>query len=143
MIIKLLGTIVAIIAGVIGFVLGVLSYRRTKLSAITEFYLRGDSEEIIESKSYVFEKGRKGEPINVYDHIASKLASHYEFWGKMVHQGYLPLKTFDGAAGITMIKAYTILLPMIEERRFLQNSHYAKEFLWMKGRVERKYKFTI
>ena len=142
-----LGTIIAMATGIAGFILGWFGFKASKLSAMTEFFLRGDSEEIADAKNYVFAKAENSETFDATDKLASRVASHYEFWGKMQKLGYLPLNTFEGASGITMINLYTILYPFIEKRRRgedkggIKNLLYAKNFENLKGTVERKYKY--
>ena len=107
-----------------------------------EFFMRGDSDEIAEAKRYVFEMVKDKKDFNVNDHLASRVASHYEFWGKMVKLGYLPIKTFSGAAGRTAVNLYEALKPMIENRRHRgnpSNPEYARDFLWLKTKIENKY----
>jgi hypothetical protein len=133
--------IAAIASGVSGVLMSLSSKRVATFEAIREYFQQGDTPEMIASRNKIYDSEKNGTPLDVK--AASEICSFFHFWGMMVEKGFLPIWIFKSASGPSIVRLYYILLPYIEERRANNNKHYGEGFVYLVGKIERKYGYGV
>ena len=143
-------------ATAIAIIYAALSYRKDKTSAILEFYAQGDSKELIDARTEVYEwyhirsfvGNHDDVPLSImeYNKLEKSLkdsivcvCNYYESWGVLLEKKYLPFNIFDSAVGVTLCRCFEVLKPYIEMRQ-LKNEYYAKHFVDLNLKIRKVYK---
>lgn len=153
--------IVAIITGISGGVLGIVSLRTANLENVREYFQTGDTKEMIYNRSvlYEFKASNKSlyEPDFFLKHYdinnnpsnlkmkdielsVSKISSFFHLWGLLAKKGYLPLWVFESASGIAVCRLYYASIEVINNKR-KKNPLYAENFEWLTNKIIEKYQF--
>lgn len=138
------------------FFISFITYRRSIIKTIVEFYEHGNCKEQKKYRKELYEAVREAggnlTQVNykVLDEKGdlTQIVSFYDEWAVLRKEGYLPLKVFKGITGITAVRVFYMLKPYIDMRRNekikvgnlqADNLLYAKSFEELIKKIEHKY----
>lgn len=132
--ISIISAVMTWITALTGLVFGYKSWRNSKLDAVKQFMEAENSEELFQARHELYHCKYLGE---MQELSATKISSHYHFWGLMVKRGYLPIWVFDGEPGESAIQLYYLLEGYIKKRRCTKTK-YAENFTWLILKIEKR-----
>ena len=116
--------ITALIIPLLAIVFPWLEHRRNLYHSTLEFLSQGNTDAEKDRRKTVYKRFEKAHQLSIEDITEldadgdlGRIISFYDGWANMVKKNYLPLKTFKGINGVTVIRLFFILRPYILKRR--------------------------
>lgn len=137
--------------GIIGLIISILGYNRSKFDIINSFFQYMLDSEFIQSRKFVYNLPENKIIDNTcsdkeQNYIAT-VANTYHHYGLLVKRRQLPLWIFYDkkdkkltASGIAVIRMYNKLKETIKNRRNNGNIEYARYFEWLYNKLTEKCK---
>lgn len=165
---QLIVSLVAIISGVSGVIVGLSSLRATQLDSVRDYFTSGDTEEFITARRIIYTygkhlenggnnvffknfklpfKNKNNEDVelskqNVLDAI-SFIANFFHQWGLLTKNRYLPLWVFESSSGVAVYRLFEYSKEIIAYHRENNNPFYAENFEWLYNKIKKTYKYEI
>ena len=161
-------SLVAIISGVSGVIIGLSSLRSAQLGSINDYFTSGDTKEFKHARgilyTYALQYSNNGisvfnkdfklqhhdidkKPIVLYkDDVISTISyisNFFHQWGLLTKHRYLPLWVFQSSSGISVYRLYNASREVIDTYRKTSNPFYGEYFEWLYLKVYKTYKDEI
>lgn len=134
--ISIIISVITSIAALITSIVGIIGTKNYRSQAVFQFFKEIEDEKFIAIRKEAYQQAIT----QPKDERASYVINFFHKWGHMTRLHYLPLKVFNSASGIAVIRLYNLLRPYILENR-KYNKLYAENFEWLYNQIRRKYKF--
>lgn len=167
-VLQLIVSLVAIISGVSGVIIGLSSLRSAQLGSINDYFTSGDTKEFKHARgilyTYALQYSNNGisvfnkdfklqhhdidkKPIVLYkDDVISTISyisNFFHQWGLLTKHRYLPLWVFQSSSGISVYRLYNASREVIDTYRKTSNPFYGEYFEWLYLKVYKTYKDEI
>lgn len=167
-VLQLIVSLVAIISGVSGVIIGLSSLRSAQLGSINDYFTSGDTKEFKHAwgilYTYALQYSNNGisvfnndfklqhhdidkKPIVLYkDDVISTISyisNFFHQWGLLTKHRYLPLWVFQSSSGISVYRLYNASREVIDTYRKTSNPFYGEYFEWLYLKVYKTYKDEI
>lgn len=134
--IMLMVSIITGISALISSIVGIIGTKHYRSQLILQFFQEIEDKEFIRIRKDAYQQ-KLTQP---KDEDASYVINFFHKWGQMTRFRYFPIKVFNSASGIAVIRLYNLLRPYILETR-KNNKLYAAHFEWLYNKIRKKYKF--
>jgi len=167
-VLQLIVSLVAIISGVSGVVIGLSSLRSAQLDSIRDYFSSGDSKEYSYARSIIYRYGEhiENNGVNVYSKdfkmkhydiqgndveltkldvikAVSFVSNFFHQWGLLAKNRYLPIWVFESASGVAVYRLFEYSREIIDEYRKTKNPFYAENFEWLYNKIKKTYRYEI
>lgn len=127
-----IASIIGMVTGILGCVLGCFGFFHNRFQAVHQFLSELYTDKAVKARKHIHDTPI--EDISIQDEYASQIVNFYHEWGLMAKNKYLPLWVFDGGNGNGTIRLYEKLSTYIKAMRDVQNDiTYASGFEWLYG----------
>lgn len=137
MTIELCLSLIGVVTGVIGTVIGIFGVLNNRYLAIRQYMEGAEKHDFIEARTTI--RNTDSNQISLNSTEAAQLVNFLDHWGLLAKKHYLPLWVFDSGSGAGVIRYYDLTQGYIAKRRE-RHRDYASNFEWLYCELQRREK---